>query len=168
MQNKRFTRLFSASICAVLIAVMVLLTVGCDNSSGTSSDSSPVKESTAPQQSQSSSVIEASSSSQADALEVKGEGKTSFVFASVDLDGKETKYKIYTDQNTVGKALTALELIAGDSGEYGLYVKTVNGVTLDYDKDKKYWAFYVDGEYATKGVDSTEIKEGSTYSFKPE
>ena len=57
---------------------------------------------------------------------------------------------------------------AGEDSEYGLYVKTVNGVTVDYDQDGKYWAFYVDGEYAATGVDSTDITAGATYTFKAE
>ena len=56
----------------------------------------------------------------------------------------------------------------GDDSEYGLYVKTVNGITADYDKDGVYWAFYIDGEYAAAGVDATAIEEGSSYSFKIE
>ena len=47
-------------------------------------------------------------------------------------------------------------------------MKTVNGITLDYDKDGKYWAFYVDGEYATSGVDSTPITDGASYALKAE
>ena len=46
--------------------------------------------------------------------------------------------------------------------------QTVNGITLDFDKDGTYWAFYVDGKYGEKGVDQTEINENSVYSFKPE
>ena len=69
---------------------------------------------------------------------------------------------------TVGAALLSLGLIAGEDSEYGLYVKTVNGVTVDYDTDGKYWAFYVDGEYAATGVDSTDITAGATYTFKAE
>ena len=65
-------------------------------------------------------------------------------------------------------ALVENGLIAGDDSEYGLYVKTVNGITLDYDKDGKYWAFYENGNYATSGVDQTEIVNGTVYSFKPE
>ena len=57
---------------------------------------------------------------------------------------------------------------AGDEGEYGLYVKTVNGITADYDKDGAYWAFYVNGEYASSGVDSTPIAEGESYCFRVE
>lgn len=85
-----------------------------------------------------------------------------------DTDGTETQFEIHTDKSTVGEALLELELIAGDDSEYGLYVKTVGGVTLDYDKDGKYWAFYIDGEYATSGVDSTQITDGANYAFKAE
>ena len=73
-----------------------------------------------------------------------------------------------TGEKTVGAALLSLGLIAGEDSEFGLYVKTVNGVTVDYDKDGKYWAFYVDGEYAATGVDSTDITAGATYTFKAE
>ena len=59
-------------------------------------------------------------------------------------------------------------LIAGEDGAYGLYVKTVNGVTLDYDADGMYWAFYVNGEYASSGVDATEAVSGAEYMFKAE
>ena len=48
------------------------------------------------------------------------------------------------------------------------YVKEVNGIIADYDVDGTYWAFYIDGEYASAGVDSTEITEGSIYMFKVE
>ena len=47
-------------------------------------------------------------------------------------------------------------------------MKTVNGITADYDVDQTYWAFYVNGEYATSGADTTAIEEGAAYSFKVE
>lgn len=99
---------------------------------------------------------------------VLGEGKTKFDFVVVDKDGKETKMEIHTDKKIVGEALSELDLLEGDEGEYGLYVKKVNGITADYDKDKMYWAFYINGEYAMTGVDVTEIKEGEIYTFKVE
>ncbi len=85
-----------------------------------------------------------------------------------DQDGGTSSFEIHTDKAIVGEALLELELIAGDDSEYGLFVKTVNGITLDYDKDGKYWAFYVDGEYATSGVDSTPITDGASYALKAE
>lgn len=96
-----------------------------------------------------------------------GQEKT-FAFVAVDLEGTETTFDISTDKATVGEALLEEGIIEGEDGPYGLYVKTVNGITLDWDKDQKYWAFYVDGEYATAGVDLTEINEDAVYMFKPE
>ena len=86
----------------------------------------------------------------------------------VDGAGQETRFQIRTDETTVGAALLKLGLIAGDQGQYGLYVKTVNGITVDYDTDGRYWAFYVDGEYASTGVDDTQAVQGGTYSFQVE
>ena len=57
------------------------------------------------------------------------------------------------------------ELISGEESQYGLYIKSVNGIVADYDVDASYWAFYVDGEYAMSGVDTTEIAEGKVYQL---
>jgi hypothetical protein len=84
----------------------------------------------------------------------------------VDPDGKETLYEIHTDKTVVGDALSELGLIEGEMGQYGLYVHKVAGIEVDFERDGKYWAFYVNGEYAMSGVDTTEIKAGETYSFK--
>lgn len=94
--------------------------------------------------------------------------KTEFTFIVVDKDGKETPFTIATDKTYVGEALIDEGLIEGEEGPYGLYVKTVNGQTLDYDTDGMYWSFYVDGEYGLTGVDMTEIVPGTTYMFKAE
>jgi len=99
---------------------------------------------------------------------VIGEGAVEFLFMVVDKDGNETAFEIHTDKEIVGDALLEEGLIAGEEGQYGLYVKTVNGITADYDTDGTYWAFYIDGEYAMSGVDTTTIEEGVTYTFKVE
>lgn len=83
-------------------------------------------------------------------------------------DGKETSREIHTDKETVGEALLEQKLIEGEEGDYGLYVTTVNGISLDYNTDGIYWAFYINGEYAQTGVDATNIMDGSTYSFQAE
>ena len=97
-----------------------------------------------------------------------GEGATAFMFTVVDQDGNETLFAINTDKETVGEALLELELIKGEEGAYGLYVKEVNGIVADYDVTKTYWAFYVNGEYATSGVDTTKIEADTSYAFKVE
>lgn len=97
-----------------------------------------------------------------------GEGSVQFSFTVADKDGNETHLEIHTDKDTIGDALLELGLIAGDEREYGLYVKTVNGITADYDTDGVYWAFYIDGEYAMTGVDSTPVTADASYAFKVE
>ena len=74
-------------------------------------------------------------------------------------------FTIKTDKNTVGEALLEHGLIAGEEGQYGLYVKVVNGITADFDVDQSYWAFYINNEYAMSGVDTTAITEGETYQL---
>ncbi len=93
-----------------------------------------------------------------------GTGEKSFTF-TVTIDGKSVDFAIKTNQTTVGQALLELGLIEGEAGAYGLYVKKVNGVVADYDIDKTYWAFYINGEYAMSGVDTTNIVNGATYKF---
>ena len=68
----------------------------------------------------------------------------------------------------MGAALLELGLVDGEDSEFGLYIKTVNGITLDYDKDGKYWAFYINGEYAMTGVDATPIEDGAIYALVAE
>lgn len=100
--------------------------------------------------------------------EVVGEGSKEFAFTVVNTAGEEVNLEIHTDEETVGDALVDLGVIAGEDSEYGLYVKTVNGETVDFDTDGKYWAFYVNGEYGMQGVDATTITEGDSYAFKVE
>ena len=95
-----------------------------------------------------------------------GEGEKSFTFTVIDDSGSVTVQTIHTNETTVGAALLDLGLIAGEESTYGLYVKTVKGVTADYDKDKTYWGFFINGDYASTGVDATDIEEGADYTFQ--
>ena len=97
-----------------------------------------------------------------------GTGAKTFTVEVTDAEGKVTAFTVKSDEKTVGAALLALNVIAGDESQYGLYVKTVNGITADYDKDQTWWGFYIDGASASAGVDSTDIVDGSTYGFKVE
>lgn len=94
-----------------------------------------------------------------------GTGKTTFSFVVTKLDKTSKTYTVHTDKTTVGAALLEVGLIAGSDSEYGLMVETVDGLKLEYNADKAYWAFYVDGEYAMTGVDSTVIEAGKVYGF---
>ena len=116
MNKFSMKKLLSILLCIALIAALALSTVGCSKN-----------DNTAP-----------ATTAEASGVVSMGEGETSFLFNVVDPEGKESHFEIHTDEKTVGAALLSLGLIAGEDSEYGLYVKTVNGVTVDYDQDGKY------------------------------
>ena len=87
------------------------------------------------------------------------------VIVEVKVEEHLVTFTVKTDKDTVGAALLEHKLIAGEESQYGLFVKTVNGMTLDPKDQNSYWGFYVNGEYAMSGVDSTEIEEGVTYQL---
>lgn len=91
-----------------------------------------------------------------------GEGSNKVV-VEVKAEDKSVTFTVNTDKNTVGEALLEYNLIDGEQGDFGTYIKKVNGITADYDVNKSYWAFYINGEYAMSGVDMTEITEGTEY-----
>ena len=139
---KRFkNKLFASVLCMVLIVAMALSMTACTNNN--TDDANAGQE-------------------QAQVVE------KSFTFEVVDKDGNTETFTITTDKTTVGEALLEEGLIAGEDGQYGLYVTEVNGIVADYDVDQTYWAFYVDGAYANSGVDTTDVADGATYSFKVE
>ena len=138
----RFKNKFIASVlCMVLIVAMALSMTACTNNSADDANAGQEQTQVA---------------------------KQSFTFEVVDKDGNTETFSITTDKATVGEALLEEGLIAGEEGQYGLYVTEVNGIVADYNVDQTYWAFYVDGAYASSGVDTTDVVDGSTYSFKVE
>ena len=157
-KTKILKSIFVLLLCFVLITAVALLSVGCKTNDTTSENNSS--------SSITSSDTSSDTSSEEDIAKVLGEGKTSFSFSVTYKDGKTDYFTINTDKTTVGAALLELNLIAGEDSQYGLYVKTVNGETLDYDTDKMYWAFYENDAYAMSGVDTTEIKADTSYAFK--
>ena len=94
-----------------------------------------------------------------------GKGSKTITVTVTDNEEKNVVFTIKTDAKTVGDALIENELIAGDEGAYGLYVKVVNGLRADYTKDQAYWAFYINGESAMTGVDMTDLTDGGVYAL---
>ena len=132
------TKILSLVICIMLIAAMAFTVTSCNKSQGD-----------------------------------KVGTEFSFTFEIIEGKGEYTETKdntflVKTNEKTVGDALYALGLIDGDEGDYGLYIKTTNGIFADYDVNGHYWALYIDGAYAMSGADTTEIVEGSVYRLSYE
>ena len=165
MRFMKTKRIYSFILCMMLIVAMAFSTVGCNTKK---QDAGTTAEAVTQETEDNNQVEETVEEAAKSGVQVLGEGQSMFLFTVVDKDGNETNFEIHTDKEIVGEALLDLELIAGEDGDFGLYVKEVNGITADYDVDQTYWAFYVDGEYAMSGVDTTNIEEGKTYAFKVE
>ena len=74
-------------------------------------------------------------------------------------------FTVHTDRETLADALLEHDLIAGEEGPYGLYLKVVNGITADYDADGTYWALSQDGEMLMTGVSETPVADGDHFEF---
>ena len=93
-----------------------------------------------------------------------GEGENT-IFFECTAGEKTVTFTIHTDSEYLRAVLEENGLISGDESDFGLYVKAVNGMTADYDADGYYWSLYVDGEYASSGVDTTPVTDGGSYAF---
>lgn len=144
MKMTTFKKTLSFILCIVLITAVALTAIGC-NDNKTTYDTVTVSDGA-----------------------ILGEGATEIPLEIVDGEGKAINVTVKTDKKIVGEALLDVKLIAGDVEQYGLYIKCVNGIVADYDVNGTYWAFYVDGEYAMSGVDTTDIVEGAKYSLRIE
>jgi len=144
-------KLLSLVLAVILVISAVFVLTSCDDGKATDGNA----------------VSDVGTTASSESVNI-GEGTTKFTFTVVHVDGNEKVYTVSTDKTTVGEALFGCGLIDGEKGAYGLYVKTVDGKTLDYDKDGKYWAFYIDDELSSVGVDMAEIEPDKTYSFRAE
>jgi len=87
------------------------------------------------------------------------------LYVEVQAEDKAVTFTVHTDKDTVGEALLEHELIAGEQGPYGLYVKVVNGITADYNIDQSYWSFCKNTEAMMTGVDGEVFSDGARYEL---
>lgn len=74
------------------------------------------------------------------------------------------EFSFSTDAEFLRQALEEQKLVEGEESQYGLYVKTVNGVTADEAKEE-WWCFTKDGEDVMTGVDSTPVADGDHFEI---
>lgn len=97
-----------------------------------------------------------------------GDGEKTITVEVTGEDGTLKTFTVETDQRNVGDALVEVELIEGEEDSFGWYITTIDGEYHKYEDDGKYWAFYINGEYAMTGVSMTDVEDGATYAFKVE
>ena len=89
-------------------------------------------------------------------------GDKAYTLTVVDAEGNETVHELQTDEEMLGAALLNEGLIAGEDSEFGLFVKTVDGITASGDE---WWCLTIDGKETETGVDSTPVEDGGKYEF---
>ena len=90
---------------------------------------------------------------------------TKTITVQIIVDGQDTVTKsITTDAEYLRGALDAEDLLIGEDGPYGLFVKAVNGITAD-DSKQQWWCFTKGGADLFTGVDSTPIADGDIFEI---
>ncbi|MDE7218967.1 MAG: DUF4430 domain-containing protein [Oscillospiraceae bacterium] len=93
------------------------------------------------------------------------QGAKTITVEVVHKDESKKEFTYHTDAEYLGEVLQAEGLVKGEQGDYGLYIKEVDGEMADYDTDGAYWAFYQGGEYASLSVDQTPVHDGDAFSL---
>ena len=88
------------------------------------------------------------------------------ISVAVIMDGETTReLTIHTDAEFLRGALEQEKLIEGTESQYGLFVTTVDGVTVD-ESLRQWWNFKDgNGDDLTVGVDSAPIADGDSFQI---
>ena len=87
------------------------------------------------------------------------------VMVEVKAGDQSLTFTIKTDKETLADALLEHELIEGEDGAYGIYIKKVNGIVADYDIDQTYWSLSKNGEMSMVGASDVTIADGEHYEL---
>lgn len=95
------------------------------------------------------------------------EGSKSITIEVVNQSSETESYQLKTDAEFLCQAMEEAEglTFSGAEGDFGIMVDTVNGVKADYSVDGAYWAFYVNGEYCSYGIEKQPVLDGDVFSI---
>lgn len=92
----------------------------------------------------------------------KGEKEVNVVV--VHGDETEKTFRYHTDAEYLVEVLKENELVSGEEGEYGLFIKTVDGETADESK-QQWWCITKGGEQVNTSADQTPIADGEQFEL---
>lgn len=95
------------------------------------------------------------------------EGSKTIAISITHKDGTVKELTLHTDAKYLLDAIREKDedLIQGEDGPYGLYIKTIDGYTCN-EAAQEWWGFTKGGEYVETGVELTPIYDGDSYEFK--
>ena len=81
------------------------------------------------------------------------------------VNGDDIKeFNITTNGDTLTDAVNELDLVQGEMGQYGLYIKTVNGYTAN-EENEEWWCITKAGEPVFEGIDNIKISDQDKYEI---
>ena len=91
------------------------------------------------------------------------QGSKEVTVTVVHKDGTEKTFTYRTDAEYLDQVLLAEGLIEGYNDQYGFVVEKVDGEAAIWETDSAYWSLYIGQEYATTGISSTPVYDGSEF-----
>ena len=83
----------------------------------------------------------------------------------IKFESNSVTFTVKTDSEKLGDVLIEHKLVEGDMEQYGLYIKSANGIRADYNLDGAYWSLTQNGEYCMTGADQINISDGDHYEL---
>ena len=87
-----------------------------------------------------------------------------FTVEVVHSDGTVKTFEYDTNEDYLGAVLVEEGLVV-ESDSPGMY-NTVDGEDAIWEVNKSYWGFFVNGEYAMEGMNTTLIEDGAVYRLE--
>ena len=144
MKKTAFSKAIKFSVIFVLIAAMALCMISCGGSN--------------------MGVTETSGSIESPKASVES-SEVTITVTVVDDKGESKDFNITTSADNLGDALIDSKLAEGEIGDYGLYIKYVNGIRADYELDGAYWSLSKGGEMLMTGASDTPIADGDKFEL---
>lgn len=82
----------------------------------------------------------------------------------VHKDGSSKEFEYQSTKEYLGEVLEDEKLVEGEKGQYGLFIKTVDGETVP-DGSKDWWCITKNGEMLSTSADQTPIADGEHYEI---
>ncbi len=92
------------------------------------------------------------------------QGAKALTITVVHGDGSEKVFDIHTDAEFLAEALVEHEIVEDNQSEYGLYILTVDGETVD-EGNQEWWCLTKGGEMHMYGASETAIADGEAYEL---
>jgi hypothetical protein len=93
-------------------------------------------------------------------------GKKAYTITVVHSDGSEKVFEGYSEAEYLGTVLVESGAVEDNQDQYGLYILVADGEEASWEKDQAYWGFFVNGEYAIEGMNTTETVAGAVYRLE--